>query len=242
MLGGVLYAPHRFFANISKNVVAQRRRFWYTCLCTLSAHVVKTSDPGHSRSGYQVTSSDVTSENVWMLVKSTPNARSPWNFERLISLPVSIKRWSWNFDIRDPRSGQLCDLSIKSQWEKKWKAHLLKEKHETLSDIGLQVDLTPWVGILRTLTNDPQTCRQGHFGSWNGTSSFSAIIFDRDQIEQWKHHRCVQLFRTTVRIDWYATWRFSIRSWHLPKIFMTFRGQIIVHSTRLKKRNTMLAK
>ena len=40
----------------------QRRRFWYTCLYIFSGHVIKTSDPGHQRSGHQVTSSDLTPE------------------------------------------------------------------------------------------------------------------------------------------------------------------------------------
>ena len=34
------------------------------------------------------------------------------NFQRFISVPVSIKCLSWSFDIGDPRSGQFYDLSI----------------------------------------------------------------------------------------------------------------------------------
>ena len=52
---------------------------------------------------------------------------------------------------------------------------------------------------------------QGHFRLWKVTSGFSAIPFDRDQLEQWKHHSCVQvndmdrlirdLFRTGHDLD-----------------------------------------
>ena len=38
-----------------------RRRFWHTLSYIFSAHVVKISDPGHAKSGHQVTSSDLTS-------------------------------------------------------------------------------------------------------------------------------------------------------------------------------------
>ena len=36
-------------------------RFWHTCLCIFSAHV-KILEPGHSRLGHQITSSDLISE------------------------------------------------------------------------------------------------------------------------------------------------------------------------------------
>ena len=66
---------------------------------SFSAHVVKSTDPGHSRSGHQVTPNDFTSEKVWMFVIATPIYRLPWNFQRLISVTVSVKRVSRNFDI-----------------------------------------------------------------------------------------------------------------------------------------------
>ena len=52
------------FRRYLKNGVAECRRFWYTSSYIFSARVVKISDPGHSRSGHQVTSSDLTSEKV----------------------------------------------------------------------------------------------------------------------------------------------------------------------------------
>ena len=48
----------------------------HTCLCIVSAHVVKISDPVRPRSGHQVTSSDLTSEKVSMFVIVTPTDRS----------------------------------------------------------------------------------------------------------------------------------------------------------------------
>ena len=49
---------------------------------------------------------------------ATLNDRSPRNFQRLIAATVSIKRSSRNIEIGDLRSGQFCDVSIISQWEK----------------------------------------------------------------------------------------------------------------------------
>ena len=53
--------PPSVFSRLSKNGGAARRRFWHTLSYIFSAHVVKISDPGHARSGHQVTSSDLTS-------------------------------------------------------------------------------------------------------------------------------------------------------------------------------------
>ena len=72
-----------------KNGDTERRRFWHTCLYIFSTHVVKSSDPGRSRSGHQVTSSNLTSENVWMLVIATLNDRLPF-----IRWSKSVKRGS----------------------------------------------------------------------------------------------------------------------------------------------------
>ena len=62
----------------SHSGLSQISRFWLACSYTFSAHFVKISDPGHWRSGHQVTSSDLTSEKVWMFVIATPNDRSRW--------------------------------------------------------------------------------------------------------------------------------------------------------------------
>ena len=58
-VGKCLNAPSDF------SRISEKRR---PCSYIYSAHVVKSSDPGHSRSGHQVTSSDLTSEKVRMLV------------------------------------------------------------------------------------------------------------------------------------------------------------------------------
>ena len=72
------------------HVGTERRHFWHTYSCIFSAYVVKISDPGHSRSGHQVMSNDLTSEKVWKLVIATPNDWPPSKCQRLISLTNSI--------------------------------------------------------------------------------------------------------------------------------------------------------
>ena len=145
-------------------------------------HVVKILDPGHSRSGHQVTSSDFTSEKVWMLVIASSNGQSPWNFQRLISVTVSIKCISRNLYISGPASGQFCDFSIISQWEK-FETHLFWTK--TIRNAHKR-QVTGRLDILNRniATSNPSSCRHGHFRWWKVTSSFSAIHFDKDKLEQ----------------------------------------------------------
>ena len=94
------------------------------------------------------------SKKVRMLVIATPIAWSPWNFQQLIFIGlVSIKCISRNFHVLDPRSGQFCNLSIRYVNGRKMKGVSFGRKlSEILSNIGLQVDLTSWVGILRPVT------------------------------------------------------------------------------------------
>ena len=92
------------------------------------------------------------------------------------------------------------------------------------------------------VTDDPLSCHQGHFRSWKVTSSFSGITFDRDQLERWKHHRCVPA-DDADRLICYMTFSGQVMTLTWGQIFnMTFQGQITYHSTRLDKRNTMMAK
>ena len=64
-----------------------------------------------------------------------------------------------------------------------------RKPFETLSDIRLQVDFDT---LSRNIaTSDPSLCLQVHFRSWKLTSSLSGVTFDIDQLEQWKHHKCV---------------------------------------------------
>ena len=125
--GGCSSIPLRFFAYVSKNASAEHRRVWQACSYIFSAHA-QILDPGYSRSGHQDTTSDLTSEKVWMHVIATPNDRTLWNIQWLISVLVSIKCLSRNFDIGDLSSCQFCDHSIISNGEK-WKASLLDENH-----------------------------------------------------------------------------------------------------------------
>ena len=98
---GALDSPPQFFSRLPENGGAQRHRFWHTLLYNVFAYVVKIWDPAHARSGHQGKSSDLTSQKVWRLVKATLTERLPWNFQRLISISVSIKRISRNFDTGD---------------------------------------------------------------------------------------------------------------------------------------------
>ena len=107
--------------------------------------------------------------------------------------------------------------------------------------------LKHWVaGRINTLsrniaTSDPSECRQSHFRSWKATSSFSAITFDRDQLDQWKHHRCVRADDMDRQIC-KMTSSDQVMTLTLGQVFkMTLSDQIKVHSTRLDKRNRMLA-
>ena len=106
-------------------------RFFASCSCLFSAHFVKISDPGHSWSGHQVTSSDLT----WHLRK-TLNIRHSYT-ERPITLKLAAidigtriyetyisefwYRWNKVRSILRP-------LHYKSMGEK-WKAPLLHENH-----------------------------------------------------------------------------------------------------------------
>ena len=61
--GGAFLRPPRFFANISKTATRSAAVLdTYTRSDIFFAHAMKISDPGHSRSGHHVTSSDLTSE------------------------------------------------------------------------------------------------------------------------------------------------------------------------------------
>ena len=116
--------------------------------------LVKVSDPGLSRSGHQVTTSDLTSEKVWIHVVATPNDR-PLSKLPAIDIRNSIYemfisqfwyRWPKVRSILRPRE------IIISQWRKNERRQFWKQPFETLSNIKLQVELTPWVGILRPVT------------------------------------------------------------------------------------------
>ena len=141
-----LFTPPPPLSGFSR--ISQRRRFWYTSSYIFSTRVVKISGPGRSRSGHQVTSNNLTWEKFECSL-AILNAQSLWKFQRLISVPASIKCKSRNFYIGHPRTGQFCDLSIIRRKMKV--ASFGRKPLETLSNINLQVHVTPWVGIKRTV-------------------------------------------------------------------------------------------
>ena len=106
----------------------------------------KVRSPGHVKWPHFI--------KVWMLVKATPTERLHSNFKRWISIPVSMKHISRNFDFGYLRSGQFRDLSIinKSTGEKMKDASFGRKPFKTLWNTGLQLDLTPWVGTLWQVT------------------------------------------------------------------------------------------
>ena len=124
---------------------------------------------------------------------------------------------SRNFDIGGPRSGQFCGLSIRKLMLENWKASLSIENHLKHSSIGLQLELTSWIGIMRPVTPPHIAEVISAFQVIKGQQQFSRITFDRDRLE-W----CdvlddkIDVLRSTIRIDWYAPWPFPIRSWPWP--------------------------
>ena len=115
-----------------------------------------------------------------------------------------------------------------------------QKSFKTLSNIGLEVDLPPWVGILWPMTS----CHVTKVISGHGRlpAVFSGITFDGDQLERWKHHGCVQV-DDADRLICIMTFLGQVMTLTWGKNFnMTFQGQLIVHSTRLDERNTMLVK
>ena len=65
-----------------------------------------------------------------------------------------------------------------------------RKPFETPSNIGLQIKLTPCIGILRPVT--PSHVAKVISRHERSPGVFSAITFDRYKLEQWKHGRCVE--------------------------------------------------
>ena len=112
---------------------------------------------------------------------------------------------------------------------------------ETLSNIELQVDLTPLFGILWPVT--PPHVAKVISGHERLPAVFRQKKLWRDQLERLKHNSCVQANDT----DWLiCSMTFSVRLTLvlvLRSIFnMIFQDQVIFYSTRLDKRSTMVVK
>ena len=159
--GGRFYAPPVFqvFANIKKKQRHVAPPLWHTCLYIFSAHV-KISD--------QITQGQVTrSRQVTSLQKSL-NASHSYT-ECPITLKLSeidirtsiYKMFISKFWYRWPKVRPILRpwrlimewLSIISQWKKNERRLFWNKPIRNTLDIGLQVDLTPWVGILRPVTS-----------------------------------------------------------------------------------------
>ena len=128
----------------------------------------------------------------------------------------------------------------------KRKTHLwakpILNTHKTIQTSGysLQANLTPWIGKLRPVT--PPYVPEVISGYERLPAVFSAITFDIEKLERWKHHRYVQA-DDTDRLICSMTFSDQVMALTLGQIFnMNLLGQIIVHSMRLNNRNTMLAK
>ena len=83
-----------------------------------SACIVKTSAQYYSTSGHQARSSDLMFKNIHTCVPATLREGSISNSQRLIRVIIHTKFASRIFNIRDLRSGQFCNLTVISQWEK----------------------------------------------------------------------------------------------------------------------------
>ena len=145
------------FSQISKTVTPLLAHMFIRS----STHV-KISDPGLSRSGHQVTSSE-------------------------------------NFDFGDTRSGQFCDLSIISQWEKSerrlfWRKTTCNTlKHQ----ITGRLDTLSW----NIATNDPWPCRLGHFQFMKGHQQFFGNKFREISAEVMIDENIIGVFKPTIRIN-----------------------------------------
>ena len=149
---------------------------------------MKISEPVHSRSGW---GSDLTSEKVCL------NARHDYaecpNTLKLLAIDIRNSIYEVYISeiwCRWPKiRSNFRPLHYKSMGGNERSLFSLKTNRNALKHRV--------TGRLDTLsqniaTSDPSPCRQGHFRSWKVTSSFSAITFDRNQLEWWKHHRCIQ--------------------------------------------------
>ena len=119
--------------------------------------------------------------------------RLPWNFPRLISTTLSLKSVSRNFDIGDPRSGQFCDFSIISQWEKiEMLLFWTKTIWNTLKH--------RFIGRVDTLnrniaTSDPSSCHKVISGHERSPAVFRQWLA-RVKLERSKRNICVQADHT----------------------------------------------
>ena len=105
------------FSQISQKRWHGAPPFWNILSYIVSAHVVNISDQSHSRSGHQITSSDLTSVKTATPALAALSDRSLSNFQELIKATACTKFVSRRFDVGDQSSGQFHALSH-YQWER----------------------------------------------------------------------------------------------------------------------------
>ena len=151
--GGLLRLPREFSALSEDDgartpVLGTPVHAFYSHMWKFQTQVAR----GQVTRSRQVTS---THKKFAFFVIAAPTNRSPWSFHWLIWVTVSVKcRYIAKFDIADLRPkvrSILQPLHYKSMGED-LKAPLLDENYKKYSNIRLQLDLTPWIGKLRTVT------------------------------------------------------------------------------------------
>ena len=123
-------------------------------------------------------------------MNTTLRGRSPWTFRCFISVKVSIKCLSRSFDIVDLWSGRWSLRPLHCQWEEIESRFFWTKPIQNTLKYRVTSRLDTMNRKLETshLFSSPRS----HLRWWNVTSNFLAITFDRDKLERWKHHRCVQ--------------------------------------------------
>ena len=98
-----------------------------------------------------------------------------------------------------------------------------------------------WGSIFKKPSVNPQRVNCGHMTSPKVTIHFWLITFDKSVIQASTQYHWVSLVITDRMIAILSIW---VRSWPWPevKLYLTFLGDIIHHSTRLEKLNTMVVK
>ena len=92
------------------------------------------------------------------------------------------------------------------------------------------------------VTRDPSLCPWGQLRLQMESNSFSLTTSDRCMLERWKHLRWVRL-DDTDRLICNMSFSGHVMTLTWGQIFqLTLQGQVIVHSTCLYQRSTMLVK
>ena len=137
---------------------------------------------------------------VWMLVIVTPNDWSHWNFHRLISLTANsiYKIIISEYWYRWPKIRSILRPLHYKLMVENWKASLLLENHLKHSNIGLQLELTPWIGIMRPVTRPHVAEVISAIQVIKGHQQFFANNF-------WKRHAramwCARRYDTCAQVD-----------------------------------------